>query len=60
MRNALRRFLNDKQGSVALEYSALIGGIALAVIALIQALGFELSSLFHGIAENIQILNNTR
>lgn len=57
MRNALKRFWDDERGSVALEYSALVGGIALAILAVLQVFGFELSSLFHSIAVGIQALN---
>jgi Flp pilus assembly pilin Flp len=60
MRNTLRRFLDDERGSAVLEYSVLIGGIALAIIAVIQAFGVELGSLFHGIAAGIQSLNNSK
>jgi Flp pilus assembly pilin Flp len=60
MRNTLKRFLDDERGSAVFEYSVLVGGIALAIITIIQAFGIELGSLFHSIAAGIQSLNSSK
>ncbi len=43
---AARAVLRDRRGATAVEYSLLIGGIALAVLAAVFAVGEELVGFF--------------
>ncbi|WP_456843355.1 Flp family type IVb pilin [Bradyrhizobium sp. USDA 4486] len=42
----IRRFLADESGATAIEYGLIAGGIALAIIAVINNLGTSLKTKF--------------
>jgi pilus assembly protein Flp/PilA len=46
MRNLLTQFLNNESGATAIEYGLIAAGIAVAIIATVQALGSNLNSTF--------------
>lgn len=46
MRNLIVQFLNDQSGATAIEYGLIAAGIAVAIIATVQALGTSLNSTF--------------
>lgn len=60
MRDALTRFLADRSGTATLEYSLLVGGIAMAMFAMIQTLGLGLGEIFQAITSGLQSVNNGR
>lgn len=41
MSQLLTRFCNDQSGATAIEYSLIAAGIALAIVATVQALGTQ-------------------
>ena len=44
------KFGEDEQGATAIEYSLIVGGIAIAILATIFSMGNELSGLFESVA----------
>jgi len=44
--NQLMRFLKDESGATAIEYGLIAAGIAVAIIATVQALGGNLNGTF--------------
>ena len=50
MRNLLWSFLADEQGATAIEYGLIAAGIAVAIIATVQALGSNLSATFSSVS----------
>ncbi|MBX9711838.1 MAG: Flp family type IVb pilin [Xanthobacteraceae bacterium] len=50
----LRRFLNDESGATAIEYALIAAGIALAIIAGVNALGTKINSKFTAIATSLK------
>jgi pilus assembly protein Flp/PilA len=40
------RFLADESGATAIEYAMVAGGIALAIVAIVQGLGLKVQSIF--------------
>jgi pilus assembly protein Flp/PilA len=42
----LMRFLTNESGATAIEYAMVAGGIALAIIAVVQGLGLKVQSAF--------------
>ena len=42
----MRKFLTDESGAMAIEYSLIAAGIALAIIAAVQAVGAALNANF--------------
>ncbi len=44
------KFGKDEQGATAIEYSLIVGGIAIAILATILSMGNELSGLFESVA----------
>lgn len=49
MREFLIRFLADENGATAIEYSLIAAGIAMAVIAAVNALGSAVQSDFQSV-----------
>ena len=45
-RRAMRRFWRDEGGAVSIEYSLLMGFIAILVIATIREIGLKLADMF--------------
>ncbi len=50
----IKRFLNDESGATAIEYGLIAAGIALAIIAAVNALGTALSSNFASISSSLK------
>jgi pilus assembly protein Flp/PilA len=48
------RFLKDESGATAIEYGLIAAGIAVAIIATVQAVGGSLDSLFQTVDTNLQ------
>ena len=48
------RFLKDESGATAIEYGLIAAGIAVAIIATVQAVGGSLSDLFDTVDTNLQ------
>jgi pilus assembly protein Flp/PilA len=48
------RFLKDESGATAIEYGLIAAGIAVAIIATVQAVGGSLSDLFGTVDTNLQ------
>jgi pilus assembly protein Flp/PilA len=46
VRNLIWNFLADEQGATAIEYGLIAAGIAVAIIATVQALGTSLTATF--------------
>lgn len=53
MKNLAKRFMNDESGATAIEYGLIAAGIAVAIIATVNTLGTDLSSMFTGISGKI-------
>jgi pilus assembly protein Flp/PilA len=47
-------FLVDKHGAAAIEYGLLAAGIAVAIIAVVAALGTNLNTTFSTVSQSLQ------
>jgi pilus assembly protein Flp/PilA len=54
MRTSLRKFLADEQGAAAIEYGLLAAGIAVAIIAVVAALGTNLNTTFSTVSTSLK------
>ncbi len=45
-----RRFIDDERGATAIEYGLIAAGIAVAIIAVVQGLGTNLSNTFSSVS----------
>jgi pilus assembly protein Flp/PilA len=54
MRNLFSRFVADESGATAIEYGLIAAGIAVAIIAAVQAVGTALTTQFNTIAGKIK------
>lgn len=54
MRPLLMRFVDDRSGATAIEYALIVAGIAMVMIAALQALGTTTSGKLQPIATTIQ------
>ncbi|MGN6570029.1 MAG: Flp family type IVb pilin [Pseudolabrys sp.] len=48
------RFLKDRSGATAIEYSLIAAGIAVAIIAVVSGLGSTLNTKFSGISTQLK------
>ena len=46
MRTSISQFIRDESGATAIEYGLIAAGIAVAIIATVQALGTNLNTTF--------------
>jgi pilus assembly protein Flp/PilA len=46
MKNLIARFVKDESGATAIEYGLIAAGISLAIIAVVNGLGTNLSTKF--------------
>jgi pilus assembly protein Flp/PilA len=46
MKNLIARFVKDQSGATAIEYGLIAAGISLAIIAVVNGLGSNLSAKF--------------
>jgi len=54
MRTSLMRLIRDESGATAIEYGLLAAGIALAIIATVQALGTTLNTTFSSVSSALK------
>lgn len=54
MKSLILRGAKDQSGATAIEYGLIAGGIAVAIVISVQALGAELSTLFGTVATMFQ------
>lgn len=54
MRPLLRRFLDDQSGATAIEYAMIAGGIAIAIVAAVQALGTTTLGKYQTVQDALQ------
>ena len=50
----VRRFINEDRGATAIEYGLIAAGIAVAIIAVVNGLGTQLSSTFSSISSQLK------
>jgi pilus assembly protein Flp/PilA len=53
MRNLITRFVRDESGATAIEYGLIAAGIAVAIIAAVNAVGSALSTTFTDVKTNL-------
>ena len=54
MKNLIVRFVKDESGATAIEYGLIAAGISLAIIAVVNGLGTNLSSKFDSINNSLK------
>jgi pilus assembly protein Flp/PilA len=54
MIRVLRQFAKDQSGATAIEYGLIAAGIAVAIIATVQALGTQLNSTFTSVSSALK------
>jgi pilus assembly protein Flp/PilA len=54
MKIVLRRFANDDRAATAIEYGLIAAGISVAIIAVVNGLGSQLSSTFSSISSQLK------
>jgi pilus assembly protein Flp/PilA len=50
----IRKFFSDESGATAIEYGLIAAGIALAIIAIVNGLGSNLSGMFTSINSSLK------
>jgi pilus assembly protein Flp/PilA len=50
----IARFLKDRSGATAIEYGLIAAGIAVAIIATVQALGTNLNATFSTVSTSLK------
>lgn len=54
MKNLIARFVKDESGATAIEYGLIAAGISLAIIAIVNGLGTNLSKKFEAINTSLK------
>jgi pilus assembly protein Flp/PilA len=54
VRTMVRKFYADEKGAAAIEYGLLAAGIAVAIIAVVAALGTELNTTFTSVSSGLK------
>jgi pilus assembly protein Flp/PilA len=54
MKNLIARFVKDQSGATAIEYGLIAAGISLAIIAVVNGLGTNLSGKFVSINSSLK------
>lgn len=54
MRSLVLKFLRNEQGATAIEYGLIAAGISVAIIAVVQGLGTNLSNTFSSVSSALQ------
>lgn len=54
MYRVVARFLRDQSGATAIEYGLIAAGIAVAIIATVQALGTQLNTTFSSVSSALK------
>jgi pilus assembly protein Flp/PilA len=53
MKSLVFRFLRDESGATAIEYGLIAAGIAVAIIAVVNTLGGQLSNTFSNVSTQL-------
>jgi pilus assembly protein Flp/PilA len=54
MKNLIARFVKDESGATAIEYGLIAAGISLAIIAVVNGLGTNLSTKFSSVNTSLK------
>jgi pilus assembly protein Flp/PilA len=54
MKNLIARFVRDESGATAIEYGLIAAGISLAIIAVVNGLGSNLSTKFSSVNTSLK------
>jgi pilus assembly protein Flp/PilA len=54
MKNLFVRFMKDDSGATAIEYGLIAAGISVAIIAIVNGLGTQLSEKFTSISDQLK------
>ena len=54
MRKSITRFIRDESAATAIEYGLIAAGIAVAIIATVQALGTNLNATFSTVSTSLK------
>jgi pilus assembly protein Flp/PilA len=54
MKNLIARFAKDESGATAIEYGLIAAGISLAIIAVVNGLGTNLSTKFSSVNTSLK------
>jgi pilus assembly protein Flp/PilA len=54
MKNLVSKFLTDESGATAIEYGLIAAGIAVAIIAIVQTVGTNLTGTFSKVASAVK------
>jgi pilus assembly protein Flp/PilA len=54
MKNLIARFVKDESGATAIEYGLIAAGISLAIIAVVNGLGTNLSTKFASVNTSLK------
>ncbi len=50
MRTSIARFVKDEAGATAIEYALIAGGISIAIVTVVGALGTSVTAMFTAVA----------
>jgi pilus assembly protein Flp/PilA len=50
----IMQFLRDDSGATAIEYGLIAAGIAVAIIAVVETLGTNLTATFQSVSDNLK------
>jgi pilus assembly protein Flp/PilA len=53
MTKLVLRFVNDDTGATAIEYGLIAAGISIAIIAVVNGLGTQLTSVFNSVSSQL-------
>ena len=53
MKNLVTRFVSDESGATAIEYGLIAAGISVAIIAVVNGLGSQLTNTFSDISSKL-------
>lgn len=54
IKRLIARFVKDESGAIAIEYGLIAAGISLAIIAVVNGLGSNLSSKFNSVNTSLK------
>jgi pilus assembly protein Flp/PilA len=57
MRTAIARFVKNESGATAIEYALIAAGISIAILAAVNTVGTQLTSLFNTVATDLTPAN---
>jgi pilus assembly protein Flp/PilA len=53
MKSSITRFMRDESGATAIEYGLIAAGISVAIIAVVNTLGGQLSNTFSNVSTQL-------